>query len=102
LSLIRETMKPADAEWRGIGSIPGSGLDPIDDSLNAKLIYQDMIKDIESKENPGCRCGEVIQGLIEPNQCPLFGTACTPEDPKGACMVSTNEGACAIFYQYGK
>ena len=51
-------------------------------------------------EPPGCLCGEVLQGLIRPPECPLFGTRCTPEDPIGACMVST-EGTCAAYYKYG-
>lgn len=100
LELIKNTMKPVDTEWRGLGNIPDSGLEPIDDSLNAKIVFEDMIKDIRSENNPACRCGEVIRGLVEPDQCPLFGTACTPETPKGACMVSSNEGACAIFYNF--
>ncbi|HII72395.1 TPA: hydrogenase formation protein HypD [Candidatus Woesearchaeota archaeon] len=100
LQLIEDTMKPVDADWRGFGSIPDSGLDPLDDDLNAKLVYQDLLSGIESRENPGCRCSEVIRGLIEPDNCPLFGKACTPDSPQGACMVSQNEAACAIYYRY--
>lgn len=98
--LIAQTMKPADAEWRGIGNIPDSGLEPRNADLNAKLIYEDILSNVKSEEPKGCRCGEVIKGLIEPIECPLFGKNCTPDNPKGACMVSTTEGACAIFYRY--
>ncbi len=100
--MIKETLKPADAEWRGMGIIPLSGLVPVDERLDARLIYADMFKDIVSVEHPECRCGEIVRGLVEPRQCPLFGTVCTPENPKGACMVSDSEGACAIAYKYGK
>ena len=100
--MIKETLKPADTEWRGMGIIPLSGLVPVDERLDARLIYADMLKDIVSVEHPECRCGEIVRGLVEPRQCPLFGTVCTPENPKGACMVSDSEGACAIAYKYGK
>ena len=100
--MIRETLKPVDAEWRGMGVIPLSGLAPIDERLDARLIYADLFKDIVSVEHPECRCGEIVRGLVEPRRCPLFGTVCTPENPKGACMVSDSEGACAIAYKYGK
>ena len=100
--MIKETMKPVDADWRGMGTIPLSGLAPIDPLLDARLIYADLFKDIVSVENPACRCGEIVRGLVEPKQCPLFGTVCTPEHPQGACMVSDSEGACAIAYKYGK
>ncbi len=99
---IKETLKPADTEWRGMGIIPLSGLVPVDERLDARLIYADTFKDIVSVEHPECRCGEIVRGLVEPRQCPLFGTVCTPENPKGACMVSDSEGACAIAYKYGK
>ncbi len=100
--MIKETMKPVDADWRGMGTIPLSGLAPIDPSLDARLIYADLFKNIVSVENPACRCGEIVRGLVEPKQCPLFGTVCTPEHPQGACMVNDSEGACAIAYKYGK
>lgn len=100
--LIRAHLKPANAEWRGMGFIPKSGLIPVDEKLDARLIYADLFKNVESKENPDCRCGEIVKGLVEPKDCKLFGVACTPENPQGACMVSASEGACAIAYKYGK
>lgn len=102
VGLISETMKPADTEWRGIGVIPGSGLAPRDESLDARLVYADIIANVSSTENTACRCGEIVRGLIEPKDCALFGTVCTPDNPQGACMVSESEGACGIAFKYGK
>lgn len=100
--LIKGTLKLVDSEWRGLGTIPNSGLDPISDDLNAKIIYKDILSNVVSKENPGCRCGEVIRGMIEPSECALFGNVCTPQNPRGACMVSESEGACGIAFKYGR
>ncbi len=98
--IINEVMEPCDAEWRGLGEIPGSG-------LKLKGIYADFdarikhdIPKICGHGNPACRCGEVLQGNIRPTECPLFNRACTPDHPVGACMVS-NEGSCSAFFQYG-
>lgn len=102
LKLIDETMKPADSDWRGVGTLPGSGLVPRDEKLDARIIYKDMLKNVKSVEPKGCRCAEVIRGLIEPRECGLFGKQCTLEEPRGACMVSETEGACAIAYKYGR
>lgn len=100
--LIEKTMKPADSQWRGMGVIPQSGLVPRDEALDARLIYKDVFKDIKSEENKDCLCGQIVRGMVEPKDCPLFGNVCTPEDPKGACMVSESEGACAIAYKFGR
>ncbi len=99
---INSTMKPADSEWRGMGIIRNSGMIPVNEELDARLLFRDIIENIESKEPEGCICGSVIRGLAEPRQCPLFGRVCTPEHPAGACMVSQYEGACAIAYQFGR
>lgn len=99
-SIVEEQFKPVDVEWRGLGTIPLSGLDPRDSSLDAKVIFKDLIKKVESKEPKGCRCGEVIAGLVNPKDCPLFKKSCSPNSPVGACMVS-REGACQIEYSYG-
>ena len=101
-AMIKETMKPADTEWRGIGMIPLSGLVPRDEALDARIVYREILKDIVSTENPDCRCGEVVRGMIEPKECALFGNVCTLASPQGACMVSESEGACAIALKYGK
>ncbi|AGK54576.1 hydrogenase formation protein HypD [Bacillus sp. 1NLA3E] len=87
-----------DEAWRGIGTIPNSGLDikPEFDQYNAKKRFQ--IK-IEEPKKTKCRCGEVIRGLISPNECPLFAKACKPTNPIGPCMVSA-EGSCSAYYHY--
>ncbi len=100
LDLIQKMMKPFDADWRGIGVIPDSGLEPVSDDLNAKIKYAKLLSNISSITNPVCRCGEILQGLCEPSDCPLFAKGCTPEQPVGACMVSETEGACGIAYQF--
>ncbi len=97
--LLSKTFEPTDSEWRGLGEIPGSGL-----RLRPELARRDAEKMIPVKVEPtrehkGCRCGEVLQGLIEPPACPLYGKACNPEKPIGPCMVSS-EGSCAAFYKY--
>jgi len=87
-----------DEAWRGIGTIPGSGLD-----LKQEFARYDAKK--RFKVNTGeprktkCRCGEVIRGLISPNECSLFGKACKPMNPIGPCMVSA-EGSCSAYYQF--
>ncbi|MGG3561452.1 hydrogenase formation protein HypD [Neobacillus rhizosphaerae] len=87
-----------DEAWRGIGVIPNSGLDlkPEYDKFNAKKRFT---VEVGEPRKTKCRCGEVIRGLITPNECPLFGKACNPQKPIGPCMVSA-EGSCAAYYQY--
>ena len=98
--LCERVFEPCDAEWRGLGTIPGSGL-----CLRGVLAARDAAVrfpglDIEPPREPeGCRCGEILAGRVTPRQCPLFGQGCTPEDPMGACMVSS-EGTCAAAYRY--
>lgn len=87
-----------DEAWRGIGVIQNSGLEikPEYEQFNAKKKFQ--VKLGEPKKTK-CRCGEVIRGLISPNECSLFGKACRPVNPIGPCMVSA-EGSCSAYYQY--
>jgi len=99
-ALVAETFDVADAYWRGVGEIKQSGL-----VLKPKYEMFDAFKRFDITEipgqcNTGCRCGEVLCGLIDPKDCGLFGKACTPESPVGPCMVSS-EGACAAWYKYG-
>ena len=99
-ALIAKYMSPCDSIWRGLGVIEGSGL-----ALRAQYADYDArirygIPPMEGRDHPGCKCAQVLQGICKPPQCPLFGTSCSPQDPKGACMVSS-EGACAAYYQYG-
>ena len=97
--LMEQVFEPGDAEWRGLGVIPGSGL-----ALRAEYADADAALRFDVALEPplepfGCRCGEVLRGVTDPADCALFGARCTPEDPVGACMVSS-EGACAARYRY--
>lgn len=98
--IIAECFEPADGYWRGLGLIKKSTL-----KLKNQYSQFDAFKKFDITESPGeditgCRCGEVLCGLIEPPQCGLFGKNCTPQTPVGPCMVSS-EGACAAFFKYG-
>jgi hydrogenase expression/formation protein HypD len=98
-ALINEYFEPCDANWRGIGVIPGSGLKLRKHvrGRDANLVFNIQVPD--GQEPKGCQCGQVLRGLKIPTDCRLFGKACTPEHPVGACMVST-EGSCAAYYKY--
>lgn len=98
-ALMNRFFSPADAEWRGLGVIPGSGL-----ALRERWAGRDAERlEIaglpEPHEPEGCRCGDVLAGRIQPPACPLFGRACVPGTPVGACMVS-GEGSCAAWYRH--
>ena len=99
--LLNEAFYVSESQWRGLGYIPESGLEVRDPNLNAKILYENIIKNIPEPSKTGCRCGDVLKGLIEPVDCPLYGVCCKPESPMGACMVS-EEGSCAIYYRYGE
>jgi hydrogenase expression/formation protein HypD len=96
--LIGHFFEPGDAAWRGLGTIPGSGL-----ALRGPWAGRDASRisvDVPAPREPaGCRCGEVLRGRIDPPACPLFGRTCTPDEPVGACMVSS-EGSCAAWYRH--
>ena len=98
--LVNEVMEPCDSEWRGLGIIELSGMKLRDEysEFDARIKYS--IPEIQGKGNPACRCPEVLQGHCKPTDCPMFGKACNPQHPVGACMVS-DEGACAAYYHYG-
>ena len=90
--IMREEFDTYDAVWRGLGKIEKSGLRL--NKGNAPVIP------LPEKDTPtGCRCGDVICGRLSPKECPMFGKVCTPEDPVGPCMVSS-EGACSASYKY--
>jgi len=98
-AMLEATFTTVDALWRGIGSIPGSGLEINDEfaAFDAKREFGITIT--ECPPLPGCKCGDVLKGKLVPNMCPLFGKACTPAKPVGPCMVST-EGSCAAYFKY--
>lgn len=99
--MLANVFQVTDRTWRGIGEIPQSGwaLSEAYRQFDAELKFS--VSDIHTEESALCRSGEVLQGLIKPNQCGAFGNACTPRKPLGATMVSS-EGACAAYYQYGR
>ncbi len=101
LNLIEELFDVTDTKWRGIGTIPKSGLELKECYGNFDAEKKFPVTMPEEVENKNCRCGEVLRGLIIPTECPLFGTVCTPREPVGACMVSF-EGSCSAYYKYGK
>ena len=99
MKMLMDTFEPTDAAWRAVGVIPKSGL-----SLRPELAEFDAsgrfgLPAFPSYEMPGCRCGDVICGRCSPFECKLFGKRCTPRDPVGPCMVSS-EGACAAAFKY--
>ena len=101
LAMIDRVFQPIDSVWRGLGPIPGGGL-----ALRPELAAFDAVRRFgldptpdQAEDPPGCRCGQVLRGALAPTGCPLFGRACTPEQPVGPCMVS-GEGACAAHYRY--
>ena len=100
-ALIDECFTPCDSVWRGLGTIPQSGL-----KLRAPYACRDAraklaLPPAVSVPIPGCRCGEVLRGRLTPPQCALFGKNCTPQEPAGPCMVSS-EGSCGAWYRYGR
>ncbi|MCL2679729.1 MAG: hydrogenase formation protein HypD [Dehalococcoidia bacterium] len=98
--LLAEVFEMRPARWRGVGEVSNSGY-----AIRADYAGFDAEKRFEIKSGParepaGCRCGDVLRGVITPVSCPLFGKACVPERPVGPCMVS-GEGACASYYSFG-
>lgn len=99
--LIGQVFETCDRNWRGIGMIPNSGW-----QLRAEFAAFDAsqrfpVAHIQTAESPLCHAGEVLKGVLKPNECPAFGKECTPRKPLGAPMVSS-EGACAAYYNFGR
>ena len=99
LQLMEEVFEIGEANWRGIGQVPQSGL-----KIRSKYEHFDADKAFSvtlkpAREPKGCRCGDVVRGAATPLECKLFRKVCSPERPIGPCMVSS-EGACAAYYQY--
>ena len=97
--ILHEIFEPADACWRGIGVIPRSGLKIREKyaAHDAQKLFDVQVPD--AKTPKGCACGEILIGTKTPPECALYKKACTPMDPIGPCMVST-EGTCAAYYKY--
>jgi hydrogenase expression/formation protein HypD len=99
--IIAECFDAADGYWRGLGKIEKSTLVLKEKYRRFDAFDRFGLTDEPGEDLSGCRCGEVLCGLIEPKQCALFGTKCTPQMPVGPCMVSS-EGTCAAWYKYGR
>ena len=100
--LMAETLVPRQGfEWRGLGELPNSALRIADAYADFDAELRFPVAPGAGKEIKGCECPSVLRGVMEPIDCKLFGTVCTPENPMGACMVSS-EGACAAYWSYGR
>ena len=99
--LLAEVFAAADADWRGLGVIPGSGVTIREkySRFDAQARFPEVWEQLAPAPPSACRCGEVLRGVLRPVQCPLFDKACSPATPLGPCMVSS-EGACAAAYRY--
>ena len=103
---LERVFRPADVNWRGFPELPQSGMELREefDGHNARKLFEDILKPVwntEFRDPPGCRCGDVLRGVIDSTECPLFGNVCVPANPVGPCMVSS-EGSCNIMYRYGR
>ena len=103
-SLMAQVFEVSAADWRGLGKIPRSGLSLRPEYASHDALATFAVPSATTRPDPtpqqrGCRCGEILRGVMEPPECPLFGKACTPARPVGPCMVSA-EGSCAAHYQY--
>lgn len=89
--------------WRGIGDIPLSALKLKTDyaTLDAEVVFDSVLPKEELDDHKSCICGSILKGLAKPFECKVFGKACTPSNPMGSCMVSS-EGACSAYFKYGK
>jgi hydrogenase expression/formation protein HypD len=97
--MLADVFEVCDRRWRGIGEIPASGWRLSDKYRDLDAESRFGVSDVDAPESTICRSGEVLQGLIKPNECAAFGRECTPRHPLGATMVSS-EGACAAYHQY--
>ena len=96
---IDEVFETTTAIWRGLGPIPDSGY-RIRPAYAAFDACERFCPEVEPTQEPkGCRCGDVLRGILSPDECPLFRRVCTPENPVGPCMVSS-EGSCAAYFRY--
>jgi hydrogenase expression/formation protein HypD len=97
--ILNQAFEPCDAWWRGLGVLKESGLKPSPPfhRFDASEVFG--LNTNEPADPPGCSCGDVLKGLIKPKECKLFGSVCSPSNPIGACMVSS-EGACQSFFRY--
>jgi len=100
-TLVERVFHLVDRQWRGLGTIPMSGLALREEFADFDAELRFGLSEIRASEPTECRAGEVLRGLLKPPDCPMFGNRCTPEHPLGAPMVSS-EGACAAYFNYGR
>ena len=98
--IVEQCFEPADGYWRGLGKIPQSTLRLRPSYSKFDAVVRFGLEETPSQDSTGCRCGEVLCGLIDPPTCQYFGNSCSPEHPIGPCMVSS-EGACSAWHKYG-
>ena len=99
LAAIDDVFETCTATWRGLGPIEGSGYRIREQYAQFDALRRFEPEIEETREPRGCRCGDVLRGIMAPNECPLFRKMCSPENPVGPCMVSS-EGSCAAYYRY--
>jgi len=100
LGILSQVFEAKDDEWRGMGMIPASGLKIRTEFAGHDAALRVPVEIEPTREPAGCLCGSVLRGAVKPPECGLFGSACTPDNPVGACMVSA-EGTCAAYFRYG-
>jgi hydrogenase expression/formation protein HypD len=102
LTAMNQVFKPREKfAWRGLGEIPNSGFQIREEYAQFDAEVKFDIPNLTVPDHKACKCGDILKGVLKPWECKVFGTACTPESPIGACMVSS-EGACAAYYKYGR
>jgi hydrogenase expression/formation protein HypD len=99
--VVERVFRLVDRKWRGVGEIPASGYSLREEFADFDAELKFGVDHIQADESPMCRAGDVLRGRIKPMECAAFGKECTPENPLGAPMVSS-EGACAAYYNYGR
>ncbi|HSG46994.1 MAG TPA: hydrogenase formation protein HypD [Longimicrobiales bacterium] len=99
--LVSKVFRVSNRIWRGIGEIPTSGLALRPEFADYDALLRFGVEGVSAEEPKECVAGEILRGLLKPNQCPAFGKGCTPENPMGAPMVSS-EGACAAYHHYAR
>ena len=99
MAAIDEVFETCASTWRGLGEIPGSGYRIREEFAQFDAMRRFAPEVEPTVEHKGCRCGDVLRGVMAPSECPLFRTVCSPENPVGPCMVSS-EGSCAAYWRY--
>ncbi|MDI6854013.1 MAG: hydrogenase formation protein HypD [Deltaproteobacteria bacterium] len=99
--LLEKVFEPTEANWRGLGVIPESGVKLREEfsQADASVRFREIVAAVPPARPSACRCGEVLRGVLTPSECRLFAKACTPSQPLGPCMVSS-EGACAAAFRF--